>query len=90
VALSQNSSLDDERQLAASRGDVDRERLDSRASSLRVLATVTDALWVAAAAAGGVTLWLTMDGSEPSRRGAPEPALEAGISPGGVSLRANF
>lgn len=90
MALSQNSSLDDERDLAASGGSVDRDRLDSRASSLRVLATVTDVLWVAAAAAGGVTLWLTLDGSGSSRRSAPEPALEAGVGPGGLSLRASF
>jgi PEGA domain-containing protein len=89
-ALSKNSSLDDERQLAASQGNVDRELLDSRASSLRVLATVTDVLWVAAAAAGGVTLWLTLDAPGPAQRGAPEPALQAGVGPGGVSLRANF
>lgn len=89
-ALSKNNSLDDDRQLAASQGNVDRELLDSRASSLRVLATVTDALWVAAAAAGGVTLWLTLDAPGPATRGAPEPALQAGVGPGGVSLRAKF
>jgi hypothetical protein len=89
-ALSKNNALDDDRQLAASQGNVDRELLDSRASSLRVLATVTDVLWVAAAAAGGVTLWLTLDAPGPARHSAPGPALQAGIGPGGVSLRANF
>jgi hypothetical protein len=89
-ALSKNSSLDDDRQRAASQGNMDRELLDSRASSLRVLATVTDVLWVAAAAAGGVTLWLTLDTAEPARRGALDPALSAGIGPGGVSLRTTF
>lgn len=89
-ALSKNGSLEDDRQLAASQGGVDRERLDSSASSLRVLATTTDVLWVAAAAAGGVTLWLTLDERGSSSRSAPEPALEAGISPGGMSLRAKF
>ncbi|HTV17828.1 MAG TPA: PEGA domain-containing protein [Polyangiaceae bacterium] len=88
-ALSKNSSLDDERQAAVGQGNIDRDRLDSRASSLRVLATVTDVLWVATAAAAGVTLWLTLDppgSSSPST----EPALQAGLTPGGVRLRAKF
>jgi hypothetical protein len=89
-ALSKNSSLDDDRQRAASQGNIDGELLESRASSLRVLATVTDVLWVAAAAAGGVTLWLTLDGAGPAQRGALDPALSAGIGPGGVSLRTTF
>jgi hypothetical protein len=88
-ALSKNGSLDDERQAALSQGNFDRDRLDSRASSLRTLATVTDVLWVATAAAAGVTLWLTLDPPGSSQPGA-EPALQAGLTPGGLRFRAKF
>jgi hypothetical protein len=90
-ALSNDSSLADERRIAERGGAVDREPLDSRASRLRVLATVTDVLWVAAAAAGGVTLWFTLDSAGSTRRGAADPLqVQAGVSPQGLSVRGSF
>jgi len=88
-ALSMNSELDDDRRRATNEGGVDRAQLDSRASDLRVLSTVTDVLWVAAVAAGGVTLWLTLDSREASGE-APAPRVQAGLGPGGMSLRGTF
>lgn len=86
-ALSKNSDLDDDRQRATTEGGVERAELDASASDLRTLSTVTDVLWVAAAAAGGITLWLTLD----SREATPaEPAVQAGLGPAGMSLRGTF
>jgi hypothetical protein len=91
LALSDDGSLADDRRAAATLGNVDSERLESDASRLRTLATVTDVLWIAAAAAAGATLWFTLNSDEPER--VAESAhlrLQAGVSPEGVSLRARF
>jgi hypothetical protein len=90
-ALSIDSSLDEDRKLAASGANVDRGALVSRASRLRVLATLTDVLWVATAAAGGLTLWFALDARGSEREGPAGPIeLQAGVSAQGVSVRGRF
>lgn len=75
VALSSNSGLDDDRESANAPDGPSRAELQSSASEVRTLATVTDVLWVAAAAAGGVSLWLTLGSSDADtpQQGAGRP-----------------
>jgi hypothetical protein len=90
-AMSDDNALSRQRREAAT-GGVDRAELESSASRVRTLATVTDILWIATVAAGGVNLWLTY-GREtpelPAETARAEPLrLSVGLS--GVSLEGNF
>ncbi len=91
VALSSNSSLDDDRADANTPDGPSRAELESSASQLRTLATVTDVLWIAAAAAGGVSLWLTFGESDAD---APETSagrpLRVLVNASGASLQGSF
>jgi hypothetical protein len=91
LALSANSKLEDDRgQLDVSSSDV-----DSQASKVRTLATVTDCLIAAAVVSGGVSLWLTL--RSPSQAEAPAESKKAGVeslkvgfAPSGISMKAAF
>jgi hypothetical protein len=91
-ALSKNDALADQR----ARGDVSKARLESNASELRTLALLTDGLWLATAAAAGVSLWLSLDGpsAEPGEPraalGAHRSELRLGVAASGISLQGAF
>jgi hypothetical protein len=92
LALSSNSSLEDDR------GRLDKSDSDvhSKASKVRALATVTDGLAAAALITGGISLWLTLGSSdhdeEPNSAGQKSAlkAIQVGLGPGGVNLKAAF
>jgi hypothetical protein len=88
LALSANSSLDDERgDLNVSASDV-----SSQASKVRTLATITDGLAAAALITGGISLWLTLRASASAEAppAASKNGLKVGFGPTGISLRAAF
>jgi len=87
LALSANSKLEDDRgQLDVSSSDV-----NSQASKVRTLATVTDCLIAAAVVSGGVSLWLTLRSpSQPEANKAGVKSLEVGFGPSGISMKAAF
>ncbi len=58
LALSHNSALSDRLREYPTTG----EAIESERTSANRLATVTNVLWAATAVAGGVSLWLTLDG----------------------------
>jgi hypothetical protein len=89
VALSSNSSLDDDRADANTPEGPSRPELESSASEVRTLATVTDVLWVAAAAAGGVSLWLTFGTSDEPEQSAGRP-LRVLVNASGARLEGSF
>jgi len=90
-ALSSDASLDEDRENANTPGGVSHSELESSASRVRTLATATDVLWIATAAAGGVSLWLTFGGSDVD---APEASagrpLRVLVNASGVSLDGSF
>ncbi len=91
IALSKNSSLDEDRKHL----DVSDDELDARGSKLRTLAIVTDVLGAAAIVAGGVSLWLTLHESSPETGSsaaarAPRSQWRLGIAPRGVHLQTTF
>jgi hypothetical protein len=91
-ALSKNDALADQR----ARGDVSKARLESNASELRTLALLTDGLWLATAAAAGVSLWLSLDGpaherGEPGAElGTRGTELRLGLAASGIRLQGAF
>jgi len=90
LALSNNSSLEDDR----GNLDVPASEVDSQASKVRTLATVTDCLLAATLISGGISLWLTLrSSSEPESAAASKSAgngLQVGFGPGGISTRVTF
>ncbi|HEY6558122.1 MAG TPA: PEGA domain-containing protein [Polyangiaceae bacterium] len=93
MALSENSDLEKRRdQFVKSRDD-----FDSDAKRVRTLAIVSDGLGMAALAAGGVTLWLTLKSDRPEGRAATASTetsarrrLRVGVGPTGAVLRGSF
>jgi hypothetical protein len=90
LALSANSSLDDER----GRLDVSASDVSSKASKVRALATVTDGLAAAALITGGISLWLTLGSSSGHEAAESKKAgigrFKVGFGPGGISMKAAF
>jgi hypothetical protein len=92
VTLSKDSALEE------ARGDlaVSNEELENRASEVRTLATVTDALAIGAVLAGGVSLWLTLsrDSGETTTpnvaSATPRPRWAVALAPGRVTLKTSF
>jgi hypothetical protein len=90
-ALSSDASLEEDREAASRPGGASRSELESSASDVRALATATDVLWIAAAAAGGVSLWLTFGSkdAEGEETSAAQP-LRVRVGATGVSLDGSF
>jgi len=89
ITLKKNSSLSSDRQNLS----VSPSQVSSRASTVRTLATVTDALAAAALISGGVSLWLTLRSSENAaapRANLASNTLRLGLGPSGVSLDGAF
>ncbi|HYQ25778.1 MAG TPA: hypothetical protein VER04_01125 [Polyangiaceae bacterium] len=90
-ALSANSSLQSDRDNL----DVSASDVNSQASKVRTLATVTDCLAAAALISGGVSLWLTLRSPTEPQAGAGSKtpaagALKLGFGPHGISMKAAF
>jgi hypothetical protein len=93
MALSKNSDLEDRRNgLVQNQDD-----LESDAKRVRTLAIVSDGLGIAALAAGGVTLWLTLESDSPEGRHTTASAatprlrrLRVGVGPTSAVLRGSF
>jgi hypothetical protein len=74
-----------------------KSELESDAKTVRTLAVVSDGLAVAALAAGGATLWLTLASGNREGRATPAGAgrrdarrLRVGVGPSGAVLRGSF
>lgn len=90
-ALSANSSLKNDRENL----DVSADEVNSQASKVRTLATVTDCLIAATLVSGGVSLWLTLRSSaEPQAalgsKSTAASSLKFGVGPSGLSMKAAF
>jgi PEGA domain len=90
-AISSNSRLSGQR-ADATTGGATRADLEWSAWRVRTLATVTDALWIATAVSGGISLWLTLGPDETERvpKTSEATPLRVRVGASGVSLEGRF
>jgi hypothetical protein len=88
LALNGNDDLAEQRERPANADD-----LDSEATRVRTLAIATDVLAVGALAAGGLSLWWTLESNGREQTTAARrssPGLAIGVGPLGASLKGRF